>query len=220
LYFLANYSLSESISMEAEFKAKPGQKPWLWNADSGERFLMESEGSVLKFNLPRATSIIIVFDDRSDGKRFTPLQLSTDNISVSGAWQLELNHLNGQSTSMELHSLTDLSQLPETKGFAGQAVYNKSMILERDDYSCLDLGDVQGVAELSLNGKDLGVRWYGAYVFDVRGILKKGENRLTVKLTTICGNYLKTQSDHALAQRWTARQDFRPMGLLGTVRFG
>jgi hypothetical protein len=99
-------------------------------------------------------------------------------------------------------------------------VYRRSFILEKDDYSCLDLGDVQGVAELSLNGKDLGVRWYGAYVFDVRDVLKEGENRLTVKLTTICGNYLKTESDNAVAQRWTTNQDFRPMGLLGTVRLG
>ena len=121
---------------------------------------------------------------------------------------------------MEIPSLTDLSQLPETKGFAGQAVYRRSLILEKDDFSCLDLGDVQGVAELILNGKDLGVRWYGAYVFDVRDVLKEGENRLTVKLTTICGNYLKTESDNAVAQRWTANQDFRPMGLLGTVRLG
>ena len=99
-------------------------------------------------------------------------------------------------------------------------MYHNSLNLEKDDYSCLDLGDVQGVAELSINGKDLGAKWYGAYVFDVRGALKKGENSLVVKLTTICGNYLKTQSDHALAQRWTARQDFRPMGLLGTIRLG
>lgn len=220
LYFLANYSLSESISVEAEFKAKPGQRPWLWNADSGERFLMETEGTVLKFSLPRATSVIIVFENRSEGKAFTPLQLSADNITVSGAWQLELNHINGQRTSLEIPSLTDLSQLPETKGFAGQAVYHRSLTLEKDDYSCLDLGDVQGVAEVSLNGKDLGVRWYGAYVFDVKGALKKGENKLEVKLTTICGNYLKSQKENAIAQRWTANQDFRPMGLLGTVRLG
>ena len=121
---------------------------------------------------------------------------------------------------MEIPSLTDLSQLPETKGFAGQAVYRRSFSLEKDDFCCLDLGDVQGVAEVSLNGKDLGVRWYGAYVFDVRGALKKGENMLTVKLTTICGNYLKTQSENAVARRWTANQDYRPMGLLGTVRLG
>jgi len=220
LYFLANYSLSESIQVEAEFRAKSGQRPWLWNADSGERFLMESDGPVLKFSLPRATSMLIVFENRTEGEIFVPLQLSPDTFTVQGAWQLELKHINGQSTGMELPALTDLSKLPETKGFAGQAVYQSSFTLEKDDYTCLDLGDVQGVAELSLNGKDLGVRWYGAYVFDVREVLKKGENRLTVKLTTICGNYLKTQSDHAVAQRWTARQNFRPMGLLGTVRLG
>jgi len=220
LYYLANYSLSETISVEAEFKAKPGQKPWIWNPDTGERFLMETEGQVLKFILPRATSIIIVFDYRSDGKAFTPRQLSPDNIRISGTWELELNHMNGQSSSLEIPSLTDLSQMPETKGFAGQAVYRRSFTLEKDDYTCLDLGDVQGVAEVSLNGNDLGVRWYGAYVFDVKDVLKKGENILTIKLTTICGNYLKTQSDNAVAQRWTANQDFRPMGLLGTVRLG
>ena len=121
---------------------------------------------------------------------------------------------------MELPSLQDLTLIPATKGFAGTAIYTKTITLENDQYVCIDLGDVQGVAELSVNGENLGTKWYGDYAFDAREVLKKGTNHLSVKVTTITGNYLKTQKDNAVAQKWTAKQDFYPMGMMGKVRIG
>ncbi|MCP4313971.1 MAG: hypothetical protein GY790_22170 [Bacteroidetes bacterium] len=220
LYFLVNYSLSEDITLHAEFMAKPGQTPWLWNTDTGERYVLPSEGNRLELTLPRATSMMVVFDNNAEGITYSPLRLGSEGREITGAWHLELNHMNGEKTEMEIPSLTDLSQIPETKGFAGTVTYTKTLTLDNDQYACIDLGDVQGVAELSVNGENLGVKWYGDYTFNVRGALKKGGNQISVKVTTITGNYLKTQKDNAVAQKWTAKQDFYSMGMLGKVLIG
>jgi len=86
------------------------------------------------------------------------------------------------------------------------------------DHKHIDLGQVQGITELSLNGTALGTRWYGAHVYDLGAAVKAGENSLSIKLTTISGNYVKSLKDNPVAQRWTGRQDNYPMGILGPVR--
>lgn len=220
MYFLSNYSLSKDISIQAEFLENQGKTPWLWNTDTGERFILETVGNKLNLSIPCATSMMIVFDDKSDGIKYKPLQLSTENKEIAGAWQLELNHINGEKKVMEIQSLTDLSQLQETKDFAGTAVYSKILTLENEQYDCIDLGNVQGVAELIVNEKNLGVKWYGDYTFNVKDVLKKGENKISVKVVTITGNYLKTQRENKVAQKFVKNLDFYPMGMMGKVRMG
>ena len=82
----------------------------------------------------------------------------------------------------------------------------------------LDLGDVQGVSELTLNGKNMGVRWYGNHTYDISGSLVKGNNSLSIKLTTIAGNYLKSLKNNQTAQRWTNGQPYYTVGVMGPVK--
>lgn len=220
MFFISNCSLSDEIAVNAEFMVDGNKTPWLWDTETGERSVLPSQGNKVKLLLPRATSMMIVFDKDATGEKYNPVRLKSKGREITGSWQLELNHINGEKTTMELPSLQDLTLIPATKGFAGTAIYTKTITLENDQYVCIDLGDVQGVAELSVNGENLGTKWYGDYAFDAREVLKKGTNHLSVKVTTITGNYLKTQKDNAVAQKWTAKQDFYPMGMMGKVRIG
>jgi hypothetical protein len=47
----------------------------------------------------------------------------------------------------------------------------------------LDLGMVKDLAEVSVNGKALGILWKAPYRVDATGALKAGANRLEVKVT-------------------------------------
>lgn len=47
----------------------------------------------------------------------------------------------------------------------------------------LDLGVVADVAELSVNGRALGVLWKAPYQLDVTDALKLGANQLEIKIT-------------------------------------
>ena len=220
VYFMANTSLSEDISVEADFFVENKKlQPWLWEPETGERFLYPKGGrnNHLKIDLPRATSLLLVFDKKKEGKNYKLKKFQTDRKEITGSWNLDLNHIDGSRKKTNLSELKDLSTDEELKSFAGTVIYEKTFTSDKNDYRYIDLGNVQGIAELTLNGKKLGDKWYGDYVYEVEGILKKGENELSIRLTTITGNYLKSLKNNAVAQRWTGGQSCYPMGIIGPV---
>lgn len=70
----------------------------------------------------------------------------------------------------------------------------------------LDAGNTyNGVTELLINGQSAGIKWYGERIFDIGGKLLPGKNTVTVRVTTVLGNYCKSLKDNATAQQWTQR---------------
>jgi hypothetical protein len=218
--FMANTSISESISVVAEFQVKGNMKPSIWDAETGERMVFPTgkKSKQLELEFPKATSLVIVFGENADGALYQPHKIYSEGNEINGAWQLQLNHIDGTSRHIELETLKDLVDIPETKNFAGTVIYEKTVDLNRNDLNYIDLGNVQGVSELTLNGKNLGVKWYGAHVYDIKKAVKPGANKLSVRLTTITGNYLKGLINNPVAQRWTRNQPYYSMGILGPVR--
>jgi hypothetical protein len=54
----------------------------------------------------------------------------------------------------------------------------------------LDLGIVRDIAELSVNGKTLGILWKPPYRMDVTAAMKSGENEIQIKVTNQWTNRL------------------------------
>ena len=220
MFFVANSDLSESLSVKANFHGEDGLIPWVWNPETGEKFrypLNVNETDVT-LELPRATSMLIVFEKDAPGKVFQPAPIHTEGEEISGPWLLTLNHINGETGQLQMESITDLIEMEETKDFAGTVIYETIIEMDENKHRFIDLGDVQGITELSLNGELLGTRWYGAHIYDIKEAVKPGENQLSVKLTTITGNYLRTLKDNPVARRWVVYQPNYPMGILGPVK--
>ena len=80
---------------------------------------------------------------------------------------------------------------------------------------------MHGLSELSVNGINCGMQWYGRRIYAVDGKMKKGKNSIEVKVTTTMGNYMKTLKDNPVAQYWTNEkrkdQPVQSMGLVGPV---
>jgi hypothetical protein len=89
----------------------------------------------------------------------------------------------------------------------------------------LDLGDVRELAEVSINGRPLGIAWHPPYRVDVTEAVKPGENTLEVKVTNLWVNRLIGDQQPG-AKKYTftvmptykADAPLRPSGLLGPVR--
>ncbi len=220
LFFIANSSLSEHISVKAEFQVGEKLRPWIWNPETGEKLLYPTNGSnnKIQLELPRANSVMIVFESEREGEQFQPMKFNQQGKELSGAWQLQLNHINGEKQQLELNALTDLIEIKNTKEFAGEVIYEKTINIDSDKYQYIDLGDVQGISELTVNGKLIGTKWYGARIYDVGDVLVPGENKLSIRLTTIIGNYMKSLTDNSVAQAWTRHQNYYSMGILGPVK--
>ena len=221
IFFLCNTSLFKSIDVDAEFRIEDGLYPWAWNAETGERFQIPSkEGSKrLLFTIPKATSYLIVFSKMGEGEKLDLNIAEGYSFELNEKWNLQLNHMNGTHEKLELFELTDLSKIKQTENFAGQVIYRTQFQNNNLDLEYIDLGNVQGVSELRLNDVEVGSRWYGDHTYPIKGQLKKGINTISIKLTTITGNYLKGLKDNPVAQNWTRHQEYYPMGILGPIRF-
>jgi hypothetical protein len=81
------------------------------------------------------------------------------------------------------------------KYFSGAATYSKTFELPPDFLGSnrrmeLDLGNVEVIAEVTLNGQDLGILWKPPFRVDVSHALKAGENQLQVKVINLWPNRL------------------------------
>ncbi|MDD2382340.1 MAG: glycosyl hydrolase, partial [Mariniphaga sp.] len=220
MFFIANCGLTDHVRVQADFNMDKNMIPWVWDPETGKkwRYPVPAGDKQIILELPRATSLLIVFEEDVPGEEFFPVSQHADGEQITGPWQVKLYPVNGADFELQMESLTDLINREETKDFAGTAIYEISFPMEAGKHHLLDLGDVQGTTELSLNGKVIGERWYGAHVYDIREAVKSGENKLSVKLTTITGNYLRTQHDNPVARRWVVYQPLIPMGMIGPVK--
>ena len=153
-----------------------------------------------------------------------PVDMSTD-------WDVELIHTR-LDTVIHTHfdTLFDLKDHPETQHFAGTIVYRKTINSGRDvsrrvstGETVLDLGLVEGVSEVIVNGQSAGVKYYGRRIYDISNLLHDGDNDLEIRVTTTLGNYLKTFTKEDNPTVWIyvnhpkRNQPLQPMGMIGPV---
>ncbi len=115
----------------------------------------------------------------------------------------------GQVTLDRLISWTDHSDAG-VKHFSGTATYRKVFDLPAESgqsKTYLDLGAVQNIAEVRLNGHDLGILWKPPFRVDVTGLLKKERNELTVRITNTWANRLI--GDEFLPDDWETKNGRR-----------
>ena len=221
IFFLSNSNAHESREIGVKFNIK-GKMPWLWDAETGERKIIpltDSNGHLI-LNFEPSESKLIVFDKLNKGD-VLDINNRTSRYEqiINGPWTLALKHVNGQNDKLEINNLVDFLEDDRLKTFAGVVEYEVSVdISEPQDFSNLELGIVRGISELMVNGKSLGLTWYGFHKYDLKDSLKKGENNIRVKLTTVLGNYVKSLEDNPVGQRWMHRQGYKSMGLIGPVK--
>ena len=74
----------------------------------------------------------------------------------------------------------------------------------------IDLGDVANLAEVTLNGKPLGIAWKAPYRVDATGALKAGDNVLEVRVVDLWVNRLigDQQPDAKVKYTFTTRDPY------------
>lgn len=79
------------------------------------------------------------------------------------------------------------------KHFSGTATYRKTFSLDAKQAAGLvrlALGELKHVAEVRVNGKDLGVLWTNPWTVDLTGVVKPGRNQLEIDVTNTWANRL------------------------------
>jgi alpha-L-rhamnosidase len=116
---------------------------------------------------------------------------------VSGSWDLKFPPNWGAPAQATFDKLISWSDSADSgvKYFSGTATYNKTLqisaeMLGKDRHLYLDLGDVQVIAQVKLNGEDLGTLWKAPYRVEITPMAKAGDNVLEIKVTNLWPNRL------------------------------
>ncbi len=142
---------------------------------------------------------------------------------LTGKWNLLMKSKMDSSFNIALDGLQYFGTHPENRirYFAGTATYSKKFVFENNGKHqgksvLLDLGELHDLVQVSLDGKDLGVKWYPPYHYDISTLLAPGEHELKISVTNNWANRVIGDEQEPADFEWGAdRKDFgnagRPM---------
>lgn len=221
LYFVANRS-NEKIDASCTFRVDAGI-PELWNPLTGEirplkNFVQNGVTTTLTIQFEPFQSYFVLFNPQkqaelqvqSIGKDFPG---KTKLFSLDGSWRLYFDPKSGGPGESVFDRLEDWTQRPEEgiKYYSGTVIYQKSFTLDKVQLSpslplWINLGEVFNLAEVSLNGKNLGTLWTAPWSLNITKAAKEGSNSLEIKVVNLWPNRLigdeKYPSDGISNRQW------------------
>jgi len=232
IYFVRN-TRPQPFEGEVTFRSVD-RAPELWRADTGA---IESQ-SVYDFTpdgrtkLPLALepygSIFVVFR-RPAGPHSTraPERPAPEITNLETPWTVRFAH--GSVAFRDLVSWTESAD-PDVKYYAGTATYSTRFSLnarQLDESRTLelDLGEVREIAQVRLNGRDLGILWKKPFAITLRPGGRLGLNDLEIAVTNLWPNRLigdqrlplEQRKTHTNIAKFRADSPLLPSGLLGPV---
>jgi hypothetical protein len=208
LYFVANPD-EHPLDAICTFRVS-GKAPELWDPVTGERrelgeFTSKDGRTSMPMRFEPAQSLFVVFRSpvarpKVAGPNFP---VSTQVAELSGPWEVSFEPRWGGPAKITFATLEDWSKRPEDgiKYYSGRATYRKTFDLPATIQSDqagksgtrtlrLHLGVVKNLAQVRLNGRDLGVVWCDPWQVDATAALKARDNQLEITVVNLWPNRL------------------------------
>jgi hypothetical protein len=185
-----------------------GRQPELWDAVSGRiddavPFETTPDNRTrLTLDLPEHGSVFVIFrNQKSEVKGQRSVLPTSDlrsltSIPLPGPWEVAFQPGRGAPDKpVTFETLTDWTAHtdPGIKYFSGTATYRKTFDAtaeQAERRAVLRLGTVAALAQVRLNGRDLGVVWTAPWEAELTGALKAGANELEIEVTNPWANRL------------------------------
>lgn len=212
IYFVANNS-EQTIEREFVFRTDIGH-PELWDAVTGTSIVMrsyhqQSGCTSIRIKFEAKQSFFVLFPKQSNVHRsqeaFPVLEPAG---TLTGAWQVSFDVAWGAPANVTFNALTDWTKHTDdgVRHYSGQAVYRKKFTAPKIGKGrvYLDLGEVKNLAQVYLNGKDLGVVWTAPWRVDITNAIRIGENDLRIEVVNLWPNRLIKDGTLPESQRLTS----------------
>ncbi|MDP4291305.1 MAG: glycosyl hydrolase [Bacteroidota bacterium] len=223
-------------NVEATFRIA-GRKVEIWHPETGRiepaSYSFENGVTKVPLHLQPSDAIFVVFRDKAVKTALTvPQPKETQLMTVEGSWNVQFQKDRGAPDKIVLDKLASWSDNANAgvKYFSGTGTYTKKINaaagwFKKGNQLWLDLGDVKNLAEVTVNGKYLGIIWKKPFRVNVTGALKPGENNLTVNVTDLWVNRLIGDMQPGIDKKYTyttmefyqANSPLLPSGLIGPV---
>jgi hypothetical protein len=225
-YFVRNKT-REAQSLTCRFRVDAetnDQAPEFWWPQSGRRSAcldwktVEGGYTEIQMELGSLGSVFVVF--RKTGSASDPLldpiaietfvaAEAPEALTLNGPWQVEFPEGWGappETTFAKLQSWTE-SKDEGIRFFSGIATYKKSFdvpqSLVEQKRLFLELGDLAEIAEVTLNGKQLGLVWLPPYRIEISTAIQTGTNELEIRIANLWANRLNGDSLLPESERFT-----------------
>jgi len=153
-------------------------------------------------------------------------------FDIKGPWSVNFDPAWGGPGAVEFTELVDWTKHPEDgiRIYSGKATYVKSFTLTEAQVAgktSLDLGELNSLAEVRLNGKPLGILWTKPYRVALGAAAKAGANSLEIDIVNLWPNRLigdgplppeKRLTRTNIDKYYKGKHKLLPSGLLGPVR--
>ena len=238
IYFFSNQQNTQRV---INFSVRVADKiPEMWDPMTGEtyqcsEFTNDNGRTNFSLRLEPSGSFFIVLRKPGNGKSRSGQNWTNFKSirSVDGIWQVKFDPKSGgPEESVLFTELTSWSrnEIPAIKYYSGTADYLQTVKwnsnLAGHKKVWLDLGKVDNIASVTINGVFCGVAWSPPYRVDISKALRTGYNKVHVEVTNTWANRLI--GDHTLPgdKRITnttapfslESKPLLPAGLLGPVK--
>jgi hypothetical protein len=130
-------------------------------------------------------------------------------LALDGPWQIEFPEGWGAPRTATFEKLQSWTESADDgiRFFSGIATYHKSFELSEtlagSGRLFLELGDLAEIADVTLNGKRLGLVWLPPYRIEISGALRVGTNQVEIRVANLWANRLNGDSLLPEADRFT-----------------
>ena len=120
-----------------------------------------------------------------------------NSFEIKNNWEINFREQDFYKATVKTDKLFDWTthETEQIKHYSGTAIYKTNFNIEKgllksDKQFQINLGEVNVIAKVLLNGKDVGVSWMAPHQLNVTNALKEGENSLEIQVTNQWTNRL------------------------------
>ncbi len=193
IYWLNNRG-AEPTDAEISFRVN-GKVPELWNPQTGKTervsYKIVDGRTIVPLQFESWDAYFIVFKGSATAKSYTKAATSEKLLTeIADTWKV---NFNGKTTDFAKLGSWSENADADIKYFSGTATYENTFNLPNVDKSgkyIIDLGDVKNIAEVIVNGKNVGTAWKKPFKLDISEAVKSGSNNIQIKVTNLWVNRL------------------------------
>lgn len=234
IYFIVN-GTDTLLNVDMRFRVS-GREAEVWDPETGSiapaGYRFENGKTIVPLHLSERQSVFIIFSQKAlASSRTIPSESTVLLAELQGAWDISFPPGLGAPEKFRMNKLESwtISTDEGIKYFSGTASYLKTFNASNQWFQSgakivLDMGKVGDIAEVTLNGTPVGIFWKAPYQADITSVLKKGENRLEIKVTNqwtnrLLGDMKATPDKKVLnsSLRVFSGQKMNDSGLLGPL---
>lgn len=223
--------------VEATFRVD-GKEAEIWHPETGmiedASYSIEDGETNVPLHLTPNDAVFVVFRSKANESSREIAQPKEEVLTtIQGPWEVSFISKVGTPFGSTFETLTPWNENSDEKikYFSGTGTYMKTIEvpaewLAEGQQVCLDLGEVQNLAEVIVNGQPLGVVWKKPFRIYITDAVQAGENELEIKVINLWVNRLIGDEQPGVENKltFTAQQSYRadspliPSGLIGPVK--